>query len=368
MSRGTVAIVLAPAAFGGLEKVVWSLADGVAAEGWGVILIVLIESGVEVPAWARDLEASGIIVESVVSSRRGYWQERRAVAELLDRHGVDIVHTHGDRVDVLHGLSAVSAGRIAVTTAHGFSRSGLKGRLIEWAHARAMARFRAVVAVSRPLSDALVRRGVSSAKVVLIANGLPRKASPRSSRESARSELGLGQDRRVIGWVGRFSREKDPGFQVRAFAAMRDREAVLCMIGDGPELGATRSLAQQLGVSDRVMFAGARNQASALFGAFDVFGLSSSTEGTPIVLLEAMEAGLRIVATRVGGVPDLVGDSARLVDHGDLPAMSAALDASLASVGGAAMDAHRIDDSAGGSRSGWLHRYSALYSDLLAHR
>lgn len=367
MTLGTIALIVAPAAFGGLERVVQALAEGVAADGWRVVLIVVHEPGIEVPEWARELEARGIAVEEVSSGRLAYIRERRVVAELLRRHGVDVVHTHGDRVDVLHGTAAAGAGRITVSTAHGFSRAGMKGRLIEWAHARALSRFRAVVAVSRPLAEVLMSRGIGAQKIVTIPNGLSTHAPPRLSREAARSQLGLVTDRRTIGWVGRFSREKDPMFQIRAFGAMIDREALLCMIGDGPELDACRALARELGVADRIVFAGAHQQAAILFAAFDAFALSSSTEGTPIVLLEAIDAPLPIVATRVGGVPDLITGVGKLVDHGDVGAMASCLDEIIKEPNDAAVRAiQRAKASTQDTRGAWVGRYSALYARLLA--
>jgi len=109
-------------------------------------------------------------------------------------------------------------------------------------------------------------------------------------------------------WVGRVSWEKGLDVMVRALPLLADLGVRLTVIGDGPEVGAVRQLAVDLNVESRVRWLGSVPLAGELIAHYEVFVLSSRTEGTPITLLEAMNARTPIVATAVGGVPDVVSE------------------------------------------------------------
>ena len=175
--------------------------------------------------------------------------------------------------------------------------------MFEWLERRAWRGFDVVVAVSGPLRDRLVRSGVPEAVVELCPNAW--SGTEPLDRASARERLRLRPTGRLIGWVGRLSAEKGPDVMVRTLARLpADVGAV--MIGDGPERAALAQLASELGVSARIQWAGSVQRAGECTAAFDAFALSSRTEGTPMVLFEAMAARVPIVATAVGGVPDIV--------------------------------------------------------------
>jgi glycosyltransferase involved in cell wall biosynthesis len=121
---------------------------------------------------------------------------------------------------------------------------------------------------------------------------------------------------------------------LRAFAAARSavKRAALVLVGDGPERPGLEAIAAELGVADAVRFAGARSDVPRLLRLFDVFALSSQTEGISVALLEAMAAGLPAVATAVGGNPEVVveGETGRLVPAGDPARLGEALASLLA--------------------------------------
>ena len=141
-------------------------------------------------------------------------------------------------------------------------------------------------------------------------------------------------------------------------------------IGDGPDRLALQGQVAELGLDSSVRWPGIIPDAASLFPAFDVFVLSSRTEGIPIVLLEAMRAGVPIVATRVGGVPEMLGDSEALLIPSEQPAALAA-----------AISAIRDDPEAARTRTTaararlerefalgpWVGRYDALYRSVLPH-
>jgi glycosyltransferase involved in cell wall biosynthesis len=174
----------------------------------------------------------------------------------------------------------------------------------------------------------------------------------------------------VVGWVGRLSREKGPDLAVEAIRGLV-APAVLVIVGDGPELERVVRQAREMGVTDQVRTLGTRANVWETLPAFDLLLLSSRTEGTPMILLEAIHAGLPIVATPVGGVPDLLDDQAGWLaasaSAGDLrTALAAALaDPAESQVRAARAKARLLERH---SSTQWVERHLALYGQVLAGR
>ena len=139
----------------------------------------------------------------------------------------------------------------------------------------------------------------------------------------------LQMARPIVGTVARLVRGKRVDVLLRAVA---DLDASVVVIGDGAELEALRATAEQLGLGDRASFLGWRDDARALVAAFDVFALPTEAEGLPVTVLEAMRAGIAVVATDVGSVRDAIddGETGMLVPAGDTGALRAALERLLA--------------------------------------
>jgi glycosyltransferase involved in cell wall biosynthesis len=217
--------------------------------------------------------------------------------------GSRIFHAHGYRADVLGARAARGAGASLVSTAHGFTGGEARNRLYEWLDRRSLTRFDAVIAVSEPLRDNLIRSGVDPAKLRVIENGIG--PSVALSGAEARRALGLPAQGRLIGWIGRMTPEKGADLLVQALEPLAGRDAEIVLIGEGPERARLES---EAGAGFR--FAGLVPEASRYITAFDVLVISSRTEGTPMVLLEAMQAGVPVVAFRVGGIPNVLDGGA----------------------------------------------------------
>jgi glycosyltransferase involved in cell wall biosynthesis len=355
--------VVAPAAFGGLESVVRALASGHAARGHAVRVAIVISPGSERHPFETALESDGIRVTPIRVGNRSYLAERRAVRTLCRIEKVDVVHTHGYRPDVVDGSVARGMGIATVSTCHGFIDAGLRGRFYQWLQRQALRRFDAVVAVSEPIAMRLKTAGVPASRIHVIQNVVaPRVAM--LSREKARARIGLSGAAPVIGWVGRLSTEKGPDVALQAFAKLPAPTARLVMIGAGPDGVSLRQQADALGIADRVIWTGALPDARGVFAAFDVFLLSSRTEGTPIALLEAVAGSIPVVATRVGGVPDTLDpDAAALVESEDPDAMAAALAGILANAAAARDRARRAQAALAArfDRKQSLSQYESVY-------
>ena len=295
--------VLAPASEGGLEQVVAMLASGRRTEDVHVAAVVS-PSDAEGNPFIEKLQMLGVPITRVVVRGRSYVSEYRSLRAVMQRFRPAIVHTHGYRADILGGAAARAHGVPTVSTVHGFTGGGMRNRLYERMQGLALRRADAVVAVSKPLVVRLVDSGISRARIHFIPNGFS-PADKLLTRNEARERLGLSREGLIAGWVGRLTREKGADIMVEALARS-DSDWRLSIIGTGRERDRLVDLAQRLGVAERISWHGPIPRAASLLRAFDAFVLSSRTEGTPISLLEAMHAGTPVIASTVGGVPDVV--------------------------------------------------------------
>ena len=358
--------MVAPAPFGGLESVLRALASGHTRRGHTVRVAVVVPPGKAPHPFADALESDGVATRRVRVGGRDYGGERRAIRDLCRAERTDVLHTHGFRPDVVDGSVARGEGIPAVSTCHGFIDAGLRGRFYQWLQRRALRRFDAVIAVSSPIGERVRKAGVPAQKIHLVPNVFASNARV-VPRDEARRRLDL-PEKVVIGWVGRLSAEKGPDLALEAFARLSRRDAQLVMIGGGPDEAPLRRRAKDLGIAERVVWRGVVSDAGALFTAFDVFLLSSRTEGTPIALLEAVAAGVPIVATRVGGVPDAINESSGvLVESGDVAGMAAALADVLdkPELARARAERARARLVGGTAADEWLSRYESIYRSVL---
>jgi glycosyltransferase involved in cell wall biosynthesis len=171
------------------------------------------------------------------------------------------------------------------------------------------------------------------AERILVRHNSIRPAEPAGTEEAEalRARLGVAGGERVVLAVGRLSAEKAHADLLSAFRLLPEAapgvKAKLLIVGDGPERARLEAAAASHGLSGRVLFIGQVSDVRPYYAAADALALPSHTEGSPYVLLEAMAAGLPVVATSVGGVPEMVadGESALLVPARDPRAMAAAL-------------------------------------------
>jgi len=263
------------------------------------------------------------------------------LARIIRAERPAILHTHTAKAGAVGRVAALLAGRrrppIIVHTFHGHVLRGYFGRfwtgvfrLLE----RLLARITDVlVAVSPEVRDELVSFGVAPAskfRVIRLGIELDERLSlDDAARAETRRVMGIGEERFVVGWIGRMTAVKRTDVVLKAFRRLRDDgvDAVLCMVGDGPERRLVEDLAGELGVMRNALFPGYQEDVGPFFAAFDVFVLPSGNEGTPVTAIEALASGCPVVATRVGGVPDVVtdGEDGFLVEPGDIDGLAARL-------------------------------------------
>lgn len=359
----TILHILALGQVGGLFRVVEALAIGQRRQGHRVHVAAVIDPDAFDHPMLRSLREAGVVVAPLALPTRGYLREREKIAELCRQIRPHVVHTHGYRSDVVDGTLARRLGFPVVTTVHGFTGGDWKNRIYEWMQRRVYRRFDAVVAVSRLLGEELAGDGIPGDRIHVLPNAWGETSYPLD-RGEARAQIGVPGGTFHIGWVGRVSREKGPDVLVDAVSHLTDLPCKVSILGDGQERTRLEMTAAERGLSDRIVWHGIVPDAGRYFPAFDVFVLSSRTEGTPIVLFEAMAAGVPIVATRVGGVPDVVSPAeALLVEPEDPAALAVAVRAIHDDPDAAAKRAsaarERLSREFG--YEPWLDRYSELY-------
>lgn len=355
--------VAAPAAVGGLERVVHSLAIGHHQRGHRVRVAALIGRGEDGSPFLEPLAHAGVEVHTLPVAPYSVVAERRFVGDLCRRERPDVVHTHGYRPDIVDGRVARRLGIPCCSTEHGMSFMGGRTAIYEWLQLRSLRKFDAVAAVSRPIAEALARTGVPRDRIHHLPNAWANRVA-FLDRSAARRALNLSHEGAVVGFVGRLIPAKGGDLLLHALARISDLPFRIAIIGDGSERAALEALAASLGLADRVRFHGAIPHAAPLFPAFDVFVLSSRTEGSPIVLFEAMAAGVPIVAATVGGVAEaLRAEEAWLVPREDPHALAAAVREALTDPAAARLRAARARGRLASAYAldPWLDAYEELY-------
>ncbi len=309
---------------GGLERIVLDLARMGKQNGTDVSILCLERFGtLEAEAKHHGIAVSclhkppGIHDETVRKAEDFLWQEKP-----------DIVHAHQIGALWYVGRAAGLAGVPAVlhtehidnvAKAKGWWKK-LKCRTL-WNRAAQYAdRF---CCVSADIARSVGRwRTVPRRKIDVVLNGIDAELfSDRSAAGSLKNELGIPVGVKVIGNVARLNEEKRHDLLLRGFARLRERMADvhLLIVGDGPERARLIDLARRLGISNATTFAGYQSRRERYLQIMDVFALTSRMEGLPLALLEAWAAGVPIVCTAVGGVPDVVkhGENGLLIPSGD---------------------------------------------------
>ncbi len=317
----TVAQVVLTLDQGGLEHLVIQLSAHLQRRGLRSLIVVLTD-GVLVEAAKRQ----GLDV-IVLGKREGF--DPRLVfqlARLFRREHVDIVHSHNFAPLIYGAMAATLSGARTVNTRHG--RAALRTHRFIWSLTH-----RVIAVCEDTRRQLLVHNRIAPGKVDVLLNAID--TAPYAARNPAATRAGtpLPAGVPVIGTVGRLSEEKDHETLLTAFRMLRDTgvEAHLAIVGGGPLQPALRARVSALGLDNCVHLLGFRTDVSALLPLFDVYVLPSKMEGVSLTLLEAMAAGLPVVATRVGGNPEVVieGQTGLLVEASQPAALAAALTALL---------------------------------------
>ncbi len=306
---------------GGTERLVIDLARR-CAQTYGTRVYCLDRRG----EWADELDRARIPVH-VVGRRPGLdlrvaWRLRQLTAQ----HGVRVLHCHQYTPFVYGALSSLPRRAVRVV----FTEHGRLSDAPPTPRRRRANRFLAplpavITAVSAELRTFMVAEGFPAGRVQVVHNGIePGEAPTAVQRRAARAEIGVDPGAFVIGTAARLDPVKHLGMAIDALAEVRHRVPTACLavIGDGPERGRLEQAASVAGVADRVHWLGFRKDVRSLMAGLDVYVNTSISEGISVTILEAMAAAVPVVATAVGGTPEVVVPDAtgRLIGTRDVQA------------------------------------------------
>ncbi len=311
--------------YGG-ENMLVTLAQALRARGLNCVVGVFHnrhQPHLEIVGPARE---SGLEVEIIPCRGRADWEAIHAIRRCMDRRRIELLHTHGYKAD-LYGFLAAHGRWPVVATCHNWTGQGPALKMYGVLDRLVLRFFDRVAAVSNPVAQRLRTAGVSAGRIRRIPNGIETLRF-HNARPTLAEEIGK-RGRLLVGMVARVVKEKGPELLLRAAQSLTGRfpEALFALVGDGPAREEMEALARELGIGQRVIFTGARRDMPGVYASLDLCVLPSWNEGLPLSVLEAMAAGVPVVTTRVGSLPEVVQPESTglLIEPGDTTGLSGAL-------------------------------------------
>jgi L-malate glycosyltransferase len=276
---------------------------------------------------AEALERAGVRFLGLNRHTRAHVWAWRPLVSLLRKERIDVIHAHKFGSNIWGVVFGRLCGvPVVVTHEHGWSFEGRAKTIID---RELIARgSNAFIAVSREDRRRMIElERIKPEDAVFIANGIP--ALPPPSGRDVRGELGIGPDDPIVTTVGFLRQPKAMDVLIEAAARIAPRFPRLrvLIVGEGADRPVYEALIEKLGVGDTVELLGLRSDVPDLLAETDVSVLSTNSEGSPLSVMEYMDAGLPVVGTRVGGIPDLVDDGVEglLVEPGDPDGLAEAI-------------------------------------------
>lgn len=249
-------------------------------------------------------------------------QARRIVLE----HDINVIQTHGYKSNVIGMFLRRLCGRPWIGFAHGFTDENWKVRLYNRIDRAALRRADLIVTVAESTKKLLASNGLPEAKIRLIYNAIdPSEIAPKAPAEEVRRRHGLSSSHKVVGVIGRLNPEKGQMVFLRAMATTIRGcpEAKALIIGDGQDRPALERFCRERGLDEHVLFLGYQASVADYYQILDLLVLPSLSEGLPNTVLEAMSFGVPVLATAVGGVPEIIEkDNGVLVPPNDPDALA----------------------------------------------
>lgn len=365
-----VAVIVAEARATGLIRQLLETLARLDGDTCAVKTTIVVRHDVDVGPISSEFRSRGLEYEVVRENGAIDLSLVRHVSDRLRVWNPDLVQTHGHKPNLLGLLAHRRFGLPWVAFYHGRTTTDTRVRLYHRLNCHVMSRAPQLVAVADGVQDHLRRR--DRKRVRVIENAVVERTPRRPHRDEDRFRLGLRPHERAIGFIGRLSEEKGPDLFLEAFAELRDQlpAARAVIVGEGPLRMALGRIVARSGLEDSVRFCGFVEEMDAVYNALDIVVISSRSEVFPNVLLEAVSAGVPVVATRVGGIPNIVDglESVTLVEAGDAGVLASSIATALDSWSNAAIERARVRVRERFSQERRAAEFLDLYRELVRGR
>lgn len=294
---------------GGPEKQILEHMVRLDKEKFRPLLCCFRDNGIDDPL-QKEAEALGIPCRIINTNSAFDLKTISQLVRILREEKVNLICSHGYKPNMIGRLAAWQCGVAAVAVSRGWTAESTRIRLYEKLDKIFLRLSDHVVAVSHGQREKILALGVKREKVSVIHNAINLDEIPTAGPRLLREQLGLPADALIVASAGRLSPEKNYGAMVQAAADVvtHNGQAYFVVFGEGflrPELEQAIAAA---GLTGRFLLPGFRTDLQAVLHEIDIFMLPSFTEGLPNVVLEAFAVGKPVVATRVGGTPEVVQD------------------------------------------------------------
>lgn len=311
-----IALLATVVEFGGSEKVILSLLDNINTELFDVVPIIYTRSDQTNNRFISRLEQmkKKYYFISVNKYKFKYLNPIINIVEtynILKTNQFDLLHTHGYRADVLGSITGKITGLSLISTCHGFIANDTNLTLYNMIDRIILRSFNKIITVSKGIKDDLIKSGIHESHITVLQNAVSGHYSNElfsQNRQSKRKLVKIDGKDFVIGYLGRLSEEKGIKYLIEAGSLLLNESMPirLLIIGEGPQKKEMEGLVKKANIGDNITFVGFQSEIEEWLPAMDVFVLPSLTEGTPMSLLEAMAYGIPVVASAVGGVPQVI--------------------------------------------------------------
>jgi glycosyltransferase involved in cell wall biosynthesis len=312
----------------GAEKVILTLLDESQGSDYPGILGCIREKKTDEVEIAERAGERGIPIHYFTMKRGLNPLGIYEITKFIKHHHISLVHSHGYKTNVFFGILPLRSFPV-ISTVHGWLKFGTdrKEKVYEFLDSMALKRLNFVVSVSGAVKEDLIKRGISKKNIVTIYNGITTDHfQEKFDGLEIRKKYLLGHGDYVIGTAGRLSEEKGHSYLIRAIPdlAKEIKNIKLIIAGDGPLKEDLECLVDELGVSNHVRLIGYEKDIEKFLSVLDLFILPSLTEGLPISLLEAMASGRAVIASKVGGIKEVIQNSINgiLIPPMDVKALS----------------------------------------------
>ena len=294
----------------GAEKVILSLLEELRNSEYCGILGCIRERDTEIPSIAIEAQRIGIPIV-YFTMRRGFSPFGiHHISKYVRDNNIRLVHSHGYKPNIFLGVVPNRKYKI-LATVHGWAKeyAGVRGKVYELLDAHSLKRFDSIVSVSKAVSEDLRIRGINEKKITLIYNGIKiSKYRQTYDISEIRNKYGVDDKAFMIGAVGRLTPVKGYTYLIEAMSLVI-KEITNCHLfiaGEGPSRDHLESQIEKSNLQNRVKLLGYVNDIDLFLAAIDLFVMPSLTEGLPISLLEAMAASKPVLASAVGGMPEVI--------------------------------------------------------------